>query len=147
MTIREVQKTDIALLEELIKEMAAYERRPQDMTGTKEELEYWLFDRKVATALFLEYEDTIIGYAIYYPVFGSFAAHANIHLEDLYIKEAYRKRGLGRVFFEAVVKRAKEEGYAEMEWSCLDWNTPSLAFYEKLGAEYETGRKYLSQPL
>ena len=56
MTIREVQRTDIALLEELIKEMATYERRPQDMTGTKEELEYWLFDRKVATALFLEYE-------------------------------------------------------------------------------------------
>lgn len=146
-TIREAQETEITLIQELVKEMATYERRPEDMTGTQEELRYWLFERKIATILLMEYEGTPIGYAIYYPIFGSFAAHANVHLEDLYIREEYRKRGLGRVFFEAIAGRAKEEGYAKMEWSCLDWNTPSIGFYEKIGAEYETGRKYFELSL
>ena len=141
-TIRKAQESDTLLIQELVKEMATYERRPEDMTGTQEELRYWLFERKIATILLMECDDQVIGYAIYYPIFGSFAAHANVHVEDLYIREEYRKRGLGRVFFEAIAGRAKEEGYAKMEWSCLDWNTPSIGFYEKIGAEYETGRKY-----
>lgn len=141
-TIREAQETEITLIQELVKEMATYERRPEDMTGTQEELRYWLFERRIATILLMECDDKVIGYAIYYPIFGSFAARANVHLEDLYIREEYRKRGLGRVFFEAIAGRAQEEGYAKMEWSCLDWNTPSIGFYEKIGAEYEMGRKY-----
>lgn len=146
-TIREAQETETLLIQELVKEMATYERRPEDMTGTQEELRYWLFERRIATILLMECDDKVIGYAIYYPIFGSFAARANVHLEDLYIREEYRKRGLGRVFFEAVAGRAKEEGYAKMEWSCLDWNTPSIGFYEKIGAEYETGRKYFELSL
>lgn len=141
-TIRKAQESETLLIQELVKEMATYERRPEDMTGTQEELRYWLFERKIATILLMECDNQVIGYAIYYPIFGSFAAHANVHLEDLYIREEYRKRGLGRVFFETIAGRAKEEGYAKMEWSCLDWNTPSIGFYEKIGAEYETGRKY-----
>lgn len=141
-TIRKAQESETLLIQELVKEMATYERRPEDMTGTQEELRYWLFERKIATILLMECDDQVIGYAIYYPIFGSFAAHANVHLEDLYIREEYRGNGLGRYFFEAVAGRAKEEGYAKMEWSCLDWNTPSIGFYEKIGAEYETGRKY-----
>lgn len=141
-TIRKAQESETLLIQELVKEMATYERRPEDMTGTQEELRYWLFERKIATILLMECDDQVIGYAIYYPIFGSFAARANIHLEDLYLREEYRGNGLGRYFFEAVAGRAKEEGYAKMEWSCLDWNTPSIGFYEKIGAEYETGRKY-----
>lgn len=146
-TIRKAQESETLLIQELVKEMATYERRPEDMTGTQEELRYWLFERRIATILLMECDDQVIGYAIYYPIFGSFAAHANVHLEDLYIREEYRKRGLGRVFFEAIAGRAKEEGYAKMEWSCLDWNTPSIGFYEKIGAEYETGRKYFELSL
>ena len=141
-TIRKAQESETLLIQELVKEMATYERRPEDMTGTQEELRYWLFERKIATILLMECDDQVIGYAIYYPIFGSFAAHANVHLEDLYIREEYRKRGLGRVLCEPMAGGAREEGYAKMEWSCLDWNTPSIGFYEKIGAEYETGRKY-----
>lgn len=143
LTIREARVDEIALVQELIREMAKYEKRPEDMTGTQEALSYWLFERNIATILLLEYEKKVIGYTIYYPVFGSFAACGGIHLEDLYIKAEYRKQGFGRYFFDAVAKSAKAEGYSRMEWSCLDWNTPSLAFYEKLGAAYDSGRKYL----
>ena len=144
---REARADVIALVKERIREKAKYEKVPEDMTGTQESWAYWLFERKIATILLLEYEKKVIGYAIYYPVFGSFAACGGIHLEDLYIKAEYRKHGFGRYFFDAVAKRAKAEGYSRMEWSCLDWNTPSLAFYEKLGAAYDSGRKYLELPL
>lgn len=69
--IREARADEIALVQELIREMAKYEKRPEDMTGTQEALSYWLFERKIATILLLEYEKKVIGYAIYYPVFGS----------------------------------------------------------------------------
>ena len=93
--IREARADEIALVQELIREMAKYEKRPEDMTGTQEALSYWLFERKIATILLLEYDKKVIGYAIYYPVFGSFAACGGIHLEDLYIKAEYRKHGFG----------------------------------------------------
>ncbi|WP_243098665.1 GNAT family N-acetyltransferase [Roseburia sp. AM51-8] len=117
--IREARADEIALVQELIREMAKYEKRPEDMTGTQESLSYWLFERKIATILLLEYEKKVIGYAIYYPVFGSFAACGGIHLEDLYIKAEYRKHGFGRYFFDAVAKRAKAEAIAG--WSGPVW--------------------------
>ena len=127
--IREARADEIALVQELVRGMAKYEKRPEDMTGTQESLSYWLFERKIATILLLEYEKKVIGYAIYYPVFGSFAACG------------------GKAASAEGCPAEKAEGYSRMEWSCLDWNTPSLAFYEKLGAAYDSGRKYLELPL
>lgn len=146
-TIREVEQKDILTLRNFIKQMASYEKRPEDMTGTEKMLEHWILDRKIATALLIEHEKEPIGYIIYYPIFGSFAAAGNVHLEDLFIKEEYRNQGIGAYVFSMLVKRIQEEGYSKIEWSCLDWNISSLGFYEKLGATYETGRKYLEYSL
>ncbi len=134
---------DIDLVYELINGLAAYEKRPQDMIGTKEQLKEWLFEKQVATALLAEnQEGQNIGYAIYYPTFGSFSAKANVHVEDLYIRPEYRHQGYGRVFFTRLAEWIQGEGYAKLEWSCLDWNAPSIEFYKKLGATQETGRVY-----
>lgn len=134
---------DIDLVYELINGLAAYEKRPQDMTGTKEQLKDWLFEKQVATALLAEnQEGQNIGYAIYYPTFGSFSAKANVHVEDLYIRPEYRHQGYGRIFFTRLVEWIQGEGYTKLEWSCLDWNTPSIEFYKKLEATQETGRVY-----
>ena len=134
---------DIDLVYELINGLAAYEKRPQDMTGTKEQLKGWLFEKNVATALLAEnQEGQNIGYAIYYPTFGSFSAKANVHVEDLYIRPEYRRQGYGRIFFTRLVEWIQGVGYTKLEWSCLDWNTPSIEFYKKLGATQETGRVY-----
>ncbi len=140
--VRRADETDIALLFELIHCMAVYEKRPQDMTGTREQLKYWLFERKIATALIARRGEEAVGYALYYPAFGSFAAVGKVHLEDLFLKEEYRGRGLGRHFLGRIAEFVLAEGYTEMEWSCLDWNKPSIAFYERLGADRETGREY-----
>ena len=81
---------------------------------------------------------------IYYPIFGSFAAEAGVHLEDVLLNEKYRHCGLGRKFFSKIEEFVKEDGYSKMEWSCLDWNTPSIRFYDKIGATQEQGRVYFS---
>ena len=114
------------------------------MTATEETLCYWIFEKKIATVLIAQYDEEIIGYAIYYPVFGSFAGEAGVHLEDFLLKEEYRHRGLGKKFFSRIEEYVKEDGYSKIEWSCLEWNTPSIAFYNSIGATQEQGRKYFS---
>ena len=140
--IIKTQKEDIDILFELINGLALYEKRPQDMTGSKEELSYWLFERNIATSFIAKYNDEFIGYAIYYPIFGSFSCKGKVHLEDIFIKSEYRGKGFGKYFLSKVIEDAMLNGYTGMEWSCLDWNTPSIAFYDKLGATQETGRVY-----
>ncbi len=142
LTLRKAEKDDILLIRKLIKDMAFYEKRPQDMTGTPEQLSYWLFERKIATVLIAGYEGDVAGYALYYPIFGSFAAAGKVHLEDLFIKEELRGRGLGRQLLAGTAEAVLAEGYTGMEWSCLDWNKPSIGFYRRLGAGQETGREY-----
>lgn len=144
LNIRKATKDDISLVQNLIKGLAAYEKRPQDMTGTQEQLMYWIFERKIATVLIAEYEGNAAGYALYYPVFGSFSAVGKVHLEDLFLKEELRGRGFGRYFLTKIAEMVRAEGYTEMEWSCLDWNQPSIDFYNKLGAKQETGRVYFA---
>lgn len=142
LTIRKTTKNDICLIYDFINGLALYEKRPEDMTGSEEMLEFMLFEKKIATAIIAEVDGNPVGYAIYYPVFGSFAAKANAHLEDLFIKPEFRRKGLGKEFFFKLLKMLKAEGYSKIEWSCLDWNAPSIEFYKKIGAKQETGRVY-----
>lgn len=142
LTIRKTTEKDIRLIYDFVNGLAAYEKRPEDMTGSEEMLKFWLFEKKIATAIIAEFDGNSVGYAIYYPVFGSFAAKANVHLEDLFIKPEYRCKGLGKEFFFKLAEMIKSEGYSKIEWSCLDWNTPSIEFYRKIGAKQETGRVY-----
>lgn len=148
LVIRKATKEDINLLYELINGLAIYEKRPNDMTGSIEMLSYWLFEKSIATALIAENDKgENIGYAIYYPIFSSFSAKVKVHLEDLFIKPNYRHQGYGKEFFFKLANIIKEEEYIEIEWSCLDWNTPSIDFYKKIGAIQEKGRVYFGYKL
>ena len=141
--IRRAGRKDIPLIFTLINEMALYEKRPQDMTGSPEALEHWLFDTTIGTFYIAEVDGETAGYALYYPVFGSFAAAGRVHLEDIFLREVFRGKGLGKAFFALVAAEVLKEGYAGMEWSCLAWNTLALDFYDRIGAHRETGREYL----
>ncbi len=140
--VREVTENEIPLLRTLILGLAEHERRPQDVTGTNDEMKYWLFERKIATALFAEDGGEVVGYAIYYPTYGSYSAHGKVHLEDLFIKSEHRGKGYGTAFLSYICKRLLSEGYKAMEWSALDFNVPSIEYYGKLGAGTEKGRTY-----
>ena len=133
-------KEDIDIIHELILGLATYEKRPQDMTATKEKLSYWLFEKNIATTLILTLDNNPIGYALYYPIFGSFSANGKVYLEDFFILKEYRGKGFGKYFLGEIIKSIISEGYTAMEWSCLDWNEPSIAFYKHIGAEQESGR-------
>ena len=140
--VRKAEINDIDTIFNLINGLAKYEKRPWDMTGTKEELSFWLFEKNIATTLFAELDGKVIGYAIYYPIFGSFSAKGKVHLEDMFIVPEYRGNGLGKQFLKQIVKRVFDEGYHGMEWSALDWNESAIKFYEKVGADQESGRVY-----
>lgn len=146
--IRKAIKKDIHIIYEMINGLASYEKRPNDMTGSIEMLKYWFFEKKLATAVIAKNNDgEPIGYAIYYPVFASFSAHVNAHLEDLFIKSEYRGRGYGKEFFLKLSKMILNDGYSKLEWSCLDWNLSSIEFYKKIGSKEETGRVYFEYKL
>ncbi len=144
LTIRKASAKDTALLYQLIKGLASYERRPDDVTCSEETLKHCLFERKIATAIIAEYNGEPIGYAIYYQAFASFAAKMDVHLEDIFIKEEYRGKGFGKEFFFKLQEIIRKDGYSDLEWSCLDWNTPSIEFYKRLGATEEKGRVYFA---
>lgn len=143
-TVKKATESDIPKIQNMMKSLASYEKRIQDMTASQEDLCYWIFEKKVATALIAEYNNETIGYAIYYPVFGSFAGKSGAHLEDMFLNEKYRHCGLGRKFFSQIEEYVKQDGYLKIEWSCLEWNIPSIHFYNKIGATQEQGRKYFN---
>ena len=92
LTIRRADEKDISLIQCMIKGLAAYEKRPQDMTGTQEKLKYWIFERKIATVLIAEYDGEAVGYALYYPIFGSFAAEGRVRSEERRVGKECRSR-------------------------------------------------------
>ena len=144
LSVRRATRADVPLIHELIKGLAAYERRPQDVTGSESALAYWLFDRRAGVVLLGECEGRAVAYALYYPVFGSFAAAASVHLEDLFVLPEWRGRGLGHQLLARVAAEVLAEGYTGMEWSALAWNTDAVRFYARLGATQEAGRTYMS---
>lgn len=82
----------------------------------------------------LESENRIIGFALYFYNYSTFVGRGGIYLEDIYIQPAYRGRGYGKSIFYHLAKIAREQGLGRIEWSCLNWNTPSIEFYHSLGA-------------
>lgn len=119
----------------LIQELADYENLSTEAVATEDLLTYWLFEQKKAEALILKLDVTVIGFALYFHNFSTFLGKAGLYLEDLYIKPDYRHMGYGKQVFKYLTKLALERGCGRMEWSVLDWNAPSIQFYQSLGAK------------
>jgi GNAT superfamily N-acetyltransferase len=135
LNIRSTSETDTLSLLNLIKELASYEKLSDQVIATEESLRYWLFEMKRAEALIFEVDQTIIGFALYFYNFSTFLGKAGLYLEDLYIQPDYRHKGYGKQVFKYLAKLALNKGCGRMEWSVLDWNTPSIEFYTQLGAK------------
>ena len=142
--VRKAERKDVPVLHILIDGLALHEKRPQDVTGTDEEMVYWLFERNIATALIAELGEEAVGYAIFYPVYGSYAARGKIHLEDIFIKSECRGKGYGKRLLAAISRMITAEGFTGLEWNALDYNDSAIGWYRSLGAEKEEGRSYFS---
>jgi GNAT superfamily N-acetyltransferase len=132
--IRPATEADVERLFALILELAEYEKLTDAVTGDAEALRHSLFEQRAAEALIVEVGGEAIGYAIFFATFSTFECRSGIWLEDVYVRPAHRRGGIGRAVMEHLAALALERGHVRLEWTALDWNEPALRFYEKLGA-------------
>lgn len=136
LTLRPAKATDAALLAELIRELAVYERLEADCRITEDLIRTQLFgERPAAEAVVGEIDGVAEGFALFFTNFSTFLGKRGLYLEDLFVRPEARGNGLGRALLERLIAIARERNYGRVEWSVLDWNTDAQAFYTKLGAK------------
>jgi GNAT superfamily N-acetyltransferase len=134
-TIREATPADVPEVLRLIRELAAYEKEPDAVVTTEADLERWVFgDDAVASVLVAELEGRTVGMALWFRNYSTWTGRPGIYLEDLFVEPEARGSGLGKALLVELARIAVARGYARVEWAVLDWNQPSIDFYESLGA-------------
>ena len=119
----------------MIRELAEYEHLTQEVVLDEGLLREHLFgERRYAEVLVAETGGDVVGFALFFHNYSTFLGKPGIYLEDLYVRPAYRKHGYGKAMLKGVARLAVERGCGRLEWSVLDWNEPSIAFYQSLGA-------------
>ncbi|HUS35579.1 MAG TPA: GNAT family N-acetyltransferase [Verrucomicrobiae bacterium] len=135
-TIRPATRADVPLLKEFICALAEYEKLRHECFVTQEKLERTLFGEKpAAEALIVFLDDEPAGFALFFQTYSTFLAQPGLYLEDLFVKPELRRRGVGQALFRKLAQIACERGCGRFEWSALDWNTPAIQFYERMGAK------------
>src|SRR5215213_6806916 len=136
LTIRPASETDVPLILTFIRELAEYEKLTHEVSATEEQLRATLFGaHRFAEALIASADGEPAGFAIFFHNYSTFLARPGLYLEDLYVRPAFRGLGLGKRLLIEVARLAVARGCGRYEWSVLDWNAPSIRFYESLGAE------------
>jgi GNAT superfamily N-acetyltransferase len=134
--IRRAVAGDEQKLFALIGELARYERLAREVTGDAATLAAHLFgDQPLAEALLAEDGGRAIGYALFFTTYSTFLTRPGLYLEDLFVLEGERRRGIGRALLTEVKRLAQERGAGRLEWTVLDWNESAIAFYRGFGAE------------
>ncbi len=131
---RFADKNDAPIILGFIKALAEYEKMSDDVVATEELLKKWIFDEKKAEVIFALEDGKEVGFALFFHNFSTFLGRSGIYLEDLFVLPEYRKKGYGKGLLKQLAKIAKERECGRLEWSCLDWNKPSIDFYLSLGA-------------
>jgi GNAT superfamily N-acetyltransferase len=134
-TIRHGEHVDVPLIAELIRALARYERLEDEVVMTQEKLERTLFGPvRYAETLIAEDGGDAVGFALFFHNYSTFLARPGIYLEDLYVRESHRGRGVGRALLARLAALAVERECGRLEWAVLDWNRDAIGFYERLGA-------------
>lgn len=134
MTFRFATEPDCALILNFIRQLAAYEKMSDQVVATEELLREWIFENGKAEVLFISEGEQEVGFALFFHNFSTFLGRAGIYLEDLFVLPEYRNRGYGKALLKKLAQITVERGCGRLEWSCLDWNKPSIDFYLSLGA-------------
>ena len=133
--IRDATIADIPIILQLIRDLAAYERAPNDVVATEESLHEVLFGSEPAAKVVIIFENTEpVGFAVYFFNFSTWLGRPGLYLEDLFVKPEMRGRGYGRALLVHLAKIARDHNCGRMEWAVLTWNEPAIEFYKKLGA-------------
>ncbi|MEO6713141.1 MAG: GNAT family N-acetyltransferase [Mycobacteriales bacterium] len=134
--IRAATPDDVPVILDLITDLAAYEREPESVTATQGDLQAALFGPQPHVWCHIaEVDGVVAGFAVWFLNFSTWLGKHGIYLEDLYVRPQYRGSGLGLALLRAIAATAVQRGYGRVEWSVLDWNTPSIEFYRRVGAQ------------
>ena len=134
--IRPADVDDVPIILELIRDLATYERAPDEVVATEEQLVDVLFgERPVAEVLLAFEEESPVGFAVYFYNFSTWLGRAGLYLEDLFVKPEKRGKGYGRALLVELAQIARNRGCGRMEWAVLNWNEPAIKFYRALGAQ------------
>jgi GNAT superfamily N-acetyltransferase len=133
--IRRARPTETGLVLSLIRELAEYEKLLHEVEATEAMIDAALFgDNPLLFCEIAEWNGEPAGFAVWFVNFSTFSGRSGIYLEDLFVRPAYRGQGIGKALLAYLAKLCVEKGWARLQWSVLDWNTPSIAFYKSLGA-------------
>lgn len=133
--IRAATPADVPRILELITALAVYEKEPDAVVATEQDLHTALFNDKARVhAVLCDIGDTNVGFALYFYNFSTWRGKHGIFLEDLFVEPEHRGKGAGLALLKYLAKKAVAEGCERFEWNVLDWNTPSIEFYESVGA-------------
>ena len=136
MSIRPAEIRDVPALIAMVLELAEYENAPEQAIATEDDFTRDLFGENPRVhALVVEVEGDVVAYAFYFLNYSTWLGRHGIYLEDLYVRPSYRGRGFGKALLVRLAQECVENGYGRLDWSVLDWNTPSRDFYAALGAE------------
>jgi GNAT superfamily N-acetyltransferase len=130
------RESDIPLLLDMARGLAAYERMPAAVTASEDDLRASLFgQRPVAEAALAYVGAEPAGMAVFFSTYSTFLGKPGLYLEDIFVEERWRGRGVGRQLMQYLARIAVDRGCARFEWAVLNWNQPAIGFYEKLGAK------------
>lgn len=133
--IRPAEEKDCELVLNFIKKLADYEKLLDQVTATVDDVRRELFGESVTAHAEIAYEDdTPVGFALYFHNFSTFLTRKGLYLEDIFIDPAYRAKGYGKALMRYLAALAVKEKCGRFEWVVLEWNTPAIGFYEKVGA-------------
>ncbi len=132
--LRFANKNDVPLILSFIKELAAYEKMEDEVVASEDILMQSLFKRKAAETIIGEYKGEPVGFVVFFHNFSTFLGKPGLYIEDIYVKPEMRGKGFGKTMFLFMAKLAVERDCGRMDWSCLDWNEPSIDFYKSMGA-------------
>jgi len=133
--IRTATSDDVSLILAFIRELAEYERLSHEVVATETSLEDSLFGEHAnSEVLIAELEKKPVGFALFFSTYSTFLSRQGIYLEDVYVRESVRGRGVGQRLLAEVARLAVERNCGRLEWSVLDWNEPAIEFYNRLGA-------------
>lgn len=132
--IRPAQPNEAGLILNFIKQLAEYEKCSDEVVADEQTIYQSIFVEKAAEVVFAEEDGVVIGFALFFHNFSTFVGRKGLYLEDLFIIPEKRGLGYGKAILKHLANIAVERNCGRMEWICLDWNAPSLAFYRSIGA-------------
>lgn len=133
--IRKATPEDTPTILHLITQLAIYEKLEHEVITSIEELRENIFEKNYAEVLIAEENEKPVGFALFFHNFSTFVGKPGLYLEDLFVEPDCRGKGYGKALLVELAKIAQERNCGRMEWSVLDWNTPSIEFYKSLGAK------------